>query len=175
MIMRAIVFGATVGAAVFPRPLAAQRDSVQDVRDIEVATATYLRGTLWASGSFALPATGLVFETRTEHGYGHWVETRSAERIQAILGALRATAGHTDSILVCTTPRDPSTCGLRHASALVAILDPVVSRDTARVVVRREHPTGLSRVPLQRVEVSVTLVRESGKWRVVGSRILSIT
>jgi hypothetical protein len=162
------LFCAALSAGLVARSAAAQSDAAKDIVKIEIATATYLRD--------SLPTSGVVFETRVKRGpgTGGWVEARSAERVRAIATALRATPGHTDSIHVCNGA-SPSSCSLRNTSAIVAIFDPIISGSTAHVTVRRLDSTHLKRVPVRRLDLVVELVREAGKWRVVGSRMISVT
>lgn len=127
-----------------------------------------------------LPEHGVRVERRTlcssgeDCASGRWSGERGQHADAAVRSVLRAAPGLHDSVVVCM-PRQPDSCSLRGASALVALTKPNVEGDSAIVGASVWLPGRSAHVRTLARDLEYVLEKRAGTWTVRARRVIRST
>ena len=76
--------------------------------------------------------------------------------------------------MICVQWNNPSTCHV-DVDAVVSVGHPRIASDTAAVELSVQTNTGLQRVPTQRLDYRVRLVRRGATWVVIDRVVIAVT
>ena len=133
-----------------------------DASRIEIAAAEFLRDSVGGND--------VKFDSRLL-GKGRPTAERPSSRVEAIARALNGRAAHEEEVLTCRNAR-PDSCSVG-ATSFFHLSEPVVSGQSATVLVRHLYNVPTARTPTGRSEFELTLKLSRSGWHVVSSELKS--
>lgn len=127
-----------------------------DTVAVERAVAEYTASVLLPT----LPSGSLAFESRDENGH-----ERSRERIRSLENALRGTAAHEETVVVCG--KTPPSCHMSGFTRFVRLKVSSLTDSTALATVTLQWPSGQSRIPVYLREPTLLFQKRGDQWQFV--------
>jgi hypothetical protein len=133
-----------------------------DASRIEIVAAEFLRDSVGGKD--------VVFDSRVL-SKGRPAAERPPSRVEAIARALNGRAAHEEEVVTCRNSR-PDSCSVG-ATSFFHLSEPVVSGQSATVLVRHLYNVPTARTPTGRREFELRLEFSRSGWHVVSSTLRS--